>query len=111
MDPIFVGLTASLVQLIQAMAKAISLVNEIKNAPKERADLAQELVGMLGGLTSLRYRVEECKQNPPLVCRCWGFGGPKRSCAAVAGNCCYPLRPDVQGGRGEECCPLALPEE
>jgi hypothetical protein len=54
-----VGLTASLVQLIDLVSKTISFLGRIKNAPKERANLAVELAGLLPLLTSLRYRVEE----------------------------------------------------
>ncbi|KAK4170041.1 ankyrin repeat-containing domain protein [Cladorrhinum sp. PSN259] len=56
-----IGLAASLVQLIDAVTKALSFLNDIRNAPKERAELAQELAGLLGLLMSLRFRVDDCK--------------------------------------------------
>ena len=56
-----IGLTASLIQLIEAITKTLSFLNDIRGAPRERAELAQELAGLLGILMSLRYRVEDSK--------------------------------------------------
>jgi hypothetical protein len=56
-----IGLAASLVQLVEATTKTLSVLNDIRNAPKERVELAQELAGLLGILMHLRYRVEVCK--------------------------------------------------
>jgi len=58
-----IGLAASLAQLVETVTKTLSLLNDIRNAPKERAELAQELAGLLGILMSLRYRVEDCKSK------------------------------------------------
>ena len=64
MDPVTaVGLAASAIQLIDATTTTLRCLNEIKNAPKERARLAMEITSLLSVLTSLRYRVEECKPN------------------------------------------------
>lgn len=59
MDPVSaIGLTASLVQLIGAVTKTLGYLNDIKNAPKERTQLSQETLGLLGLLMSLRDKVE-----------------------------------------------------
>jgi hypothetical protein len=66
MDPAaVVGLAASIVQLIGATTKAIKYLNDVKNAPKDRARLAREAISLLGLLTDLRYRVEEVKSTDP----------------------------------------------
>ena len=60
MDPITaVGLVASVVQLIDATATAIKYLNDVKDAPKDRATLAREGSSLLALFTDLRYRVEE----------------------------------------------------
>lgn len=64
MDPLSViGLTASLVQLIDSTAKAIGYLNDVKNAPTDRAKLALEATSVLTLLTDLRYRVEGAKSG------------------------------------------------
>ena len=55
------GLAASLIQLIEGITKTLSFLNDVRNAPKERVELAQELAGLLGVLMRLRYRVEDSK--------------------------------------------------
>src|SRR5437016_4107168 len=66
MDPVtVVGLAASIVQLIDATTKAIKYLNHVKDAPKDRAILAQEATSLLALLTNLRYRVEETKSTDP----------------------------------------------
>ncbi len=60
MDPVTaLGLVASVVQLIIATTKAVGYVNDVKNAPKERAKLARETTSLLALLTNLRYMLEE----------------------------------------------------
>jgi hypothetical protein len=66
MDPVtVVGLVASIVQLIDATTKAIKYINDVKDAPRERARLAREATSLLALLTDLRYRVEEAKSMEP----------------------------------------------
>lgn len=66
MDPItVVGLAASIVQLIDATATAVKHLNDVKDAPKDRAMLAREATSLLAVLTDLRYRVEEAKSTEP----------------------------------------------
>ncbi|KIW35343.1 uncharacterized protein PV07_02044 [Cladophialophora immunda] len=66
MDPVAaVGLLASIIQLIDATAKAVKYLNDVKNAPKERARLAREATNLLALLTDLRYRVEDAKSTDP----------------------------------------------
>ncbi|KAH8684491.1 hypothetical protein BGZ60DRAFT_167023 [Tricladium varicosporioides] len=60
MDPVTaVGLAASAVQLVNATTTAIKYLNDVKNAPRDRATLAREGSSLLALLTDLRYRVEE----------------------------------------------------
>ena len=66
MDPITIaGLVASIVQLISATATVVQYLNDIKDAPKDRARLAREASNLLALLTNLRYRVEEAKSTEP----------------------------------------------
>ena len=60
MDPVSViGLIASLAQLIDATSKTLGYLNNVKNAPKARGQVAQEASLLLVLLTSLRYRLED----------------------------------------------------
>ncbi len=64
MDPIsVVGLVASSIQLTDTMAKASSYVNDVKDAPTERAQFARHASSLLALLVDLRYRVEEAEVN------------------------------------------------
>jgi hypothetical protein len=59
------GIIASIVQLIGTTTQAIRFLNDVKDAPKDRAKLALEATGLLVLLTDLRYRVEEAKPTDP----------------------------------------------
>ncbi|KAH0541723.1 hypothetical protein FGG08_003815 [Glutinoglossum americanum] len=66
MDPITaVSLAASIVQLIDATTKVIKYLNDVKDAPKDRARLARETTSLLALLTDLRYKVEEANPTDP----------------------------------------------
>ena len=66
MDPLTaVGLAASIAQLIATTTRAISYINDIKDAPKARARLATEAARLLPSLTSLRYRIEVSTSTDP----------------------------------------------
>jgi hypothetical protein len=66
MDPITaVGIAASIVQLIDTTTRVIRYLNDVKDAPKDRARLAREATSLLTLLTDLRYRVEETKSTDP----------------------------------------------
>jgi hypothetical protein len=60
-----VGLAFSIIQLIDAIVKAVKYLNYVKNASKDRAMLAQEATSLLVLLTNLRYRVEDPKTADP----------------------------------------------
>ena len=48
MDPVSaIGLVASIVQLIATTSKVIKYVDEVKDAPKERASLASEAANLV----------------------------------------------------------------
>ncbi len=59
MDPL--SLTVSITTLIGATAQVVSYLNDIKDAPKERAKLASEAACLYPLLIQLKYRVEEAK--------------------------------------------------
>ena len=60
MDPITaIGAGASVLQLVGVAGKAIKYLNEIKNAPRERFRLAQELNNLYGILIELQSREDE----------------------------------------------------
>lgn len=60
MDPVTaVGLVAAVVQLIDVTSKVIAYVNNIKDAPKDRANLSREAASLLTLLIDLRSRAEE----------------------------------------------------
>ncbi|KIX98300.1 uncharacterized protein Z520_05601 [Fonsecaea multimorphosa CBS 102226] len=64
MDPASVlGLVSSIAGLIETTVKIISYVNDVQNAPTERAQLARHASSLLAMLTDLRYRVEEAKST------------------------------------------------
>jgi hypothetical protein len=66
MDPVTViSLVASITQLIDATTKTIRYLNDVKDAPKDRATLAQEAANTLILLTNLRYKLEEAKSTDP----------------------------------------------
>lgn len=66
MDPItIVGFVAAVVQLIDVTSKVVNYLNDVKDAPKDRAKLAREATGLLALFTDLRYRLEETTSTDP----------------------------------------------
>ena len=66
MDPVTaVGFVAAVVQLIDVTSEAISYINEVKDAHKERAKLAREGTYLLMLFTDLRYQVEDTGSTDP----------------------------------------------
>ena len=64
MDPVTaIGAAASVLQLIGVAGKAIKYINDIKNAPRERFHLVQELNNLHEILIVLESRVDEAKMN------------------------------------------------
>jgi hypothetical protein len=61
MEP--VGLTASIITVVQLTAGVISCLEDFKNAPKDRAKCATEASNLSHLLTILRYRLEEGKRS------------------------------------------------
>src|SRR4051812_25401279 len=100
MDPVTaVGLAVSITQLIDATAKAIKYLNDVKDAPKARARLAQEATSLLVLLTSLRYRVEEAKTTDPWfigVCSLGVERGPLEQFKGVMEELARKLKPETR---------------
>ena len=66
MDPISaISLIASLAQPIDVTSKTLRYLNNVKNAPKSRAQVAQEASLLLALLISLRYRLEDSDAGDP----------------------------------------------
>ena len=66
MDPVSaIGLVASVIQLIGTTSKVIKYVDEIKDAPKERASLASEAANLVPLLMTLKLRVETSSSTDP----------------------------------------------
>lgn len=63
MDPLSV--TASIIAILDFSAKVLSYMNNVKNAPKDREQLAIEASNLNNILTKLRYRLEEGSSNQP----------------------------------------------
>lgn len=61
------GLIATLAQLNDATTKVLRYLNDVKNAPKARAQVAQEASLLLALLTSFRYRLEDTNAKDPWV--------------------------------------------
>ena len=66
MDPITaVSLAATVTQLIDATCKVIGYLNDVKNAPKERGQLAREVSNLLPLFTDLRCRIDDSNSEDP----------------------------------------------
>ena len=64
MDPCSaVGLAASILQIINTTAQIIQYLNDVREAPEERAQILREAASLLGLLKSLRARVEHANQT------------------------------------------------
>ncbi|MCJ1245285.1 hypothetical protein MMC30_002488 [Trapelia coarctata] len=60
MDPVTaVGLAVNIATLIQLTLQIVQYINDVADAPKERAKLAREATSLLVLFTDLRYRLEE----------------------------------------------------
>ncbi|KAH0534081.1 hypothetical protein FGG08_007315 [Glutinoglossum americanum] len=98
MDPVtVVGLAASIVQLINATTKAIKYLNDVKEAPKDRARLAREATSLLALLIDLRYRVEEAESTDPWfagVCSLGVEGGPLEQFKKAIEELAEKLKPE-----------------
>jgi hypothetical protein len=62
MDPL--SATASIIAILQLSAKVLSYLNDVKDAPKERAQCAIEASNLHNLLLNLRFRLEEGGSEP-----------------------------------------------
>ena len=66
MDPLSaLGLAVNIAQVIDGVTKIVGYINDVKDAPKDRARLARECTSLLEYLVDFRYRVEEASANDP----------------------------------------------
>ena len=61
MDPLSV--TASIIAILQLTSKVIEYIDDVRDAPKERARLAIEASNLYSLLIILRYRIEDGRSN------------------------------------------------
>lgn len=61
MDPL--SLTASIIAILQLTSPVIEYLNDVQDAPKDRARLAVEVSNLYSLLITLRYRLEEARSN------------------------------------------------
>jgi hypothetical protein len=66
MDPVSaIGLTASIVQLIDTTTKVVKYIQDVKKATEDRGKLAQEIASLLGLFYGLKYKVESADIASP----------------------------------------------
>ena len=76
MEPItVVSLIATIIQLINTTSKVVKYLNDMKNAPRERAELAREITNLLPLLTDLRYRMGDTNLTEPWFAGLHSLGG------------------------------------
>jgi len=76
MDPLTaIGLAANIIQIVTATAQTIQFLNDVKDAPKDRAKIVKEAANLLGLLTSLQYRMEEATLQDTWYRRLLSLGG------------------------------------
>src|SRR5579862_8185400 len=63
MDPL--SITASIFAILQLTSKVIEYLDDVKDAPEDRAQCAIEASNLYNLLTTLRYRLEEGASNKP----------------------------------------------
>lgn len=59
------GFTASIITIVQLTSTVVGYLNDVKDAPKDRAQCATEASNLFSLLTNLKYRVEESQGNHP----------------------------------------------
>ncbi len=63
MDPF--SFSTSVITVLELTVVLMRYVNDVRNAPKERAQLAREASNVYALLTSLRFRVEDAQSGDP----------------------------------------------
>ena len=98
MDPVTVfSLVAGIVQLIDTTTKVIKYINDVKDAPRDRARLALEAASLLALLTDLKYRLEETKSTDPWftgICSLGVEGGPLEQFNEAIDDLARKLKPE-----------------
>jgi hypothetical protein len=99
MDPVTaIGLVANIIQLIDATTTAIKYLNDVKDAPKDRATLAREAANLLVLLMDLRCKVEEAEPTDPcfIGVRSLGVkGGPLDQFKEAMENLAKEMKPQT----------------
>lgn len=77
MDPVTaIGLTASLVNIMEAAMKVVRVINDIKGATKKQAMLIQEVTSLLPFLSSLKTRIDLSNETESWFARALVLGAP-----------------------------------
>lgn len=63
MDPL--SITASIAAILQLSSKVVGYLNDVKDAPRDRATCAIEAANLHSLLTNLRFRLEEGNGSAP----------------------------------------------
>ena len=63
MDPL--SITASIIAVLQLTSKVIQYLDDVEDAPKDRARLVTEASNLYSLLMNLKYRLEEGRSNEP----------------------------------------------
>lgn len=71
-----IGLVGFILQALGAVVKSVEYLNDVRDAPKERAKLSQEIQSLLVLLTELRTRVEAAKPDDPWFASVRSLGTP-----------------------------------
>ena len=100
MDPASaISLTGSLIQMIGTITRTLGYLNDIKNAPRARAQLSQEILSLLSLLMSLRDKVEIADPESPWFnrIRCIGLPeGPLEQCKTALDGLDRILNPEMR---------------
>ena len=100
MDPASaISLTGSLIQMIGTITSTLGYLNDIKNAPRARAQLSQEILSLLSLLMSLRDKVEIADPESPWFnrIRCIGLPeGPLEQCKTALDGLARILNPEMR---------------
>lgn len=71
-----IALVGFIVQAVGAVVKAVEYLNDVRDAPKERVRLSQEVQSLLVLLTELRGRVEAAKPDDAWFASVRSLGTP-----------------------------------
>ena len=93
-----IGLTASIVQLINATTKAYGYLKDASSAEKARAKVSLEVISLVPLLTDLRLRIEQADPNDKWIenfLALGGHNGPVQQFRGAMDELLELLKPEV----------------